>query len=157
MINKMGVLRLLRRLAMTGALLVVVVALFAARYTPESYIEAFGPLARRIECEYGIPATIVLAQAMLESGYGNSQAARLRNNHFGIDHGRRRYGSVEECYTSYALLLTGSARYASLFEIPLWDYNGWAHGLQRCGYAMDGRYAGKLVLLVERWIVHELH
>jgi len=126
--------------------------LFAyAQYTPEGYIEAYTPLALTVEREYGIPACITLAQACLESGFGKSRAARLRNNHFGIVHGRRRYGSVEECYMAYALLLSTSARYASLFDIPITDYKGWAEGLQRCGYATDGRYARKLVLIIEKY------
>ena len=126
------------------------------QYTPETYIEKYAPLALRIECEYGIPACIVLAQAILESGYGNSAAARLRNNHFGIVHGRRRYGSVEECYTAYAVLLSTSSRYTELFDIPVSDYRGWACGLQRCGYAEDSIYGRKLVLIIEKYNIESM-
>ena len=122
------------------------------QYTPEAYIAEYRPLALRIECEYGIPASIVLAQAILESGYGNSRAARLRNNHFGIVHGRRRYASVEECYEAYAVLLSTSKRYASLFDIPLSDYRAWAHEIQNCGYATDKRYARKLIIIIEKYL-----
>ena len=140
----------MRRLPYIAICLFLCMSVFA-QYTPESYIETYAPSAWRIECEYGIPACIVLAQAILESGYGNSPAARLRNNHFGINHGRTRYGSAEECYEAYAVLLSTSPRYAPLFEIPESDYRGWAHGLQKCGYATDKRYAEKLIIIIERY------
>ena len=122
-----------------------------AQYTPESYIGTFTPLAVRIERCYGIPACIVLAQAILESGYGNSPAARLRNNHFGIGHGRRRYKSAEDCYMAYAILLASAKRYEALFDIPVSDYKGWAKGVQECGYATDSLYAKKLIFIVEKY------
>ena len=123
-----------------------------------SYIEKYAPLAFGIEYEYGIPASITLAQAILESSVGNSRLARTYNNHFGIStaDGYKRYVSVEESYADYAVIVSSLERYKSLFEIDISDYKGWAHGLQKCGYASDSLYAKKLIRIIERHKLYEL-
>ena len=117
---------------------------------------------------YKIPASITLAQGLLESGAGTSTLARKANNHFGIKCGRawkgpyvlqdddernekfRKYRSVEESYEDHSRFLQ-QARYSSLFDLSPKDYKGWARGLKRCGYATNPRYASLLIDLIERY------
>ena len=130
-----------------------------AQYTPERYIEKYGRLADSVSAVYGVPAAIILAQGMLESGYGASNLARLKNNHFGIRYTNRygivvyrRFCTVEDCFVSHSVMLSSLTRYSGLFDIPLADYRAWAYGLQACGYATDERYAEKLIWIIERYI-----
>ena len=122
-----------------------------AQYTPALYIERYGALADSLSAVYGVPACVILSVAMLETGYGSSRLARENNNHFGIRDGRRyrRYDSVGESYRDFCVLLSSSRRYAALFALCGSDYRGWAYGLQECGYATDTRYAGKLIWIIE--------
>ena len=117
--------------------------------------------------QYRIPASITLAQGLLESGAGRSELARKSNNHFGIKchsdwrGGRvyhdddlrgecfRKYKNAEQSYEDHAKFLTERPRYASLFKLKVTDYKGWAKGLQRCGYATDRAYANRLIKLIE--------
>ena len=120
---------------------------------------------------YGIPASITLAQGILESAGGKSQLARNENNHFGIkaskswlDNGGKyglysddkpneefcSYASVLDSYTHHSQILKNSSRYASCFALSADDYKGWANGLQRAGYASDKRYAQSLIAVIER-------
>lgn len=130
------------------------------------YIEKYREAALKQEREYKIPACITLAQGLLESGAGNSELAREANNHFGIkchkdwtgdtythdDETRnecfRKYKKVEESYEDHSKFLL-RPRYASLFELDITDYKGWAHGLKQCGYATDPGYATKLITIIE--------
>ena len=116
---------------------------------------------------HGVPASITLAQGMLESGNGNSRLATKGNNHFGIKchkgwKGRRMYhddDELGECFRVYSsathsfedhsLFLRGTRRYAFLFDLDPTDYKGWAHGLQKAGYATDPRYATRLIAIIE--------
>ena len=116
----------------------------------------------------GIPASITLAQGILESGNGNSSLAREANNHFGIkcttewkgktilkdddekDDCFRVYTSSEESFRDHSEFLKRK-RYASLFELDKNDYKGWADGLKQAGYATNPRYAELLITLVERY------
>lgn len=116
---------------------------------------------------HGVPASITLAQGMLESGNGNSSLATKGNNHFGIKchkgwEGRRMYHDDDargECFRVYSsaahsfedhsLFLRGTRRYAFLFDLDPTDYKGWAHGLQKAGYATDPRYATRLIAIIE--------
>ena len=120
------------------------------------YIERYKEMAVDQMVRYKIPASITLAQGLLESGAGTSTLARKANNHFGIKCGKawkgpyvlqdddarnerfRKYRSVEESYEDHSRFLQ-QARYSSLFKLSMKDYKGWAKGLKRCGYAM-GRY-----------------
>ena len=126
--------------------------------TPEAYFEKYRHIAVEHEQKYGVPACIILAQAALETGYGKSYLARVHNNHFGIRarHGYRRYDTAESSFVAHSVLLTTQARYKSLFELNASDYKGWAHGLQRCGYATDSLYAEKLVWIIERYKLNKL-
>lgn len=136
------------------------------KMTRKEYIETYKDLAMR-EMEYsGIPASITLAQGMLESGDGNSRLARKANNHFGIKchdwNGKsvkhdddsknecfRKYKSVEESYRDHTEFLTGRNRYAKLFELEQDDYKGWAKELKKAGYATSPTYANALIKLIE--------
>lgn len=120
---------------------------------------------------YGIPASIKLAQALLESGNGNSALARNSNNHFGIKctsnwQGRtvlkdddnpddcfRVYNNPEESFRDHSEFLLRK-RYAALFELDKDDYKGWARGLKKAGYATNPRYAELLISLIERYELH---
>ena len=118
---------------------------------------------------YGIPASIILAQGILESGAGRGDLAASANNHFGIkchadwtgdtvnhddDSSQecfRKYNKVSESYRDHALFLTGKGRYASLFELDKDDYKAWAKGLRKAGYATDPQYPDKLISYIERY------
>ncbi|MDO4789517.1 MAG: glucosaminidase domain-containing protein [Porphyromonas sp.] len=131
-----------------------------------SYIERFAPLAYKHQRQYRIPASITLAQGLLESGAGQSTLARKANNHFGIKcHNSwrgaktfhtddrpnecfRAYSSPEESYADHADFLK-KKRYAPLFQLDIRDYKGWAKGLQNAGYATDKAYANKLIKIIE--------
>ena len=131
------------------------------------YIERHAPLAVAEMRAYGIPASITLAQGILESADGKSRLAREGNNHFGIkchqgwtgasllltddrpDECFRVYGSVEESYRDHSLFLKTRSRYAALFQLAPTDYKGWAHGLKKAGYATAPDYAERLIKLIE--------
>lgn len=122
---------------------------------------------------YGIPASITLAQGMLESGYGGSRLAVKANNHFGIKCGSswtgakiyhnddasnecfRKYHSVEDSYDDHSKFLTQNKRYDSLFELSSSDYEGWAKGLKAAGYATASNYDDMLIGLIERNNLHQ--
>ena len=133
-----------------------------------AYIEQYKGLAQAQMQKYGVPASITLAQGLLESAAGRSELATQANNHFGIKVGTgwsgpfvvkhddrknerfRKYNNVEESYEDHSQFLK-KPRYASLFQIPVTDYVGWAQGLKQCGYATSPTYAEKLVSIVERY------
>ena len=130
------------------------------------YIETYKDIAMREMERTGIPASITLAQGILESGDGNSTLARRGNNHFGIKchdwKGKtlhqdddeknecfRRYKSVEESYRDHSDFLTGRTRYSELFTYNPDDYKAWAKGLKKAGYATSPAYAEALVRVIE--------
>ena len=130
------------------------------------YIDKYNSIAVSDMKTYGIPASITLAQGLLESGAGKSELSRLSNNHFGIkchdwkgekvyfDDDRkgecfRKYDDPKDSYRDHALFLKERPRYASLFELKTTDYKGWATGLKKCGYATDPNYASRLVDIIE--------
>ncbi len=132
------------------------------------YVLVFAPTAVAQMEQYGVPASITLAQGLLESGAGQSDLTLRSNNHFGIkctsdwtgkttshDDDKpqdcfRVYDDPAESYRDHSLFLKRS-RYASLFELQITDYKGWAHGLRRCGYATDPNYPAKLIKLIEEY------
>ena len=140
-----------------------------ARDSYESYILTYYPIAVEQMHKYNIPASITLAQGLLESGAGKSQLARSSNNHFGIkadnswngkrtssmDNGRmcyfRKYDNVRESYEDHSKFLANRTRYAFLFKLDKKDYEGWAKGLKKAGYAEDKAYPTKLISLIERY------
>jgi LysM repeat protein len=132
-----------------------------------NYIDNYSGLAVKQMTKYKIPASITLAQGLLESGAGLSELARSSNNHFGIkchaewkgeriyrrdDNPRdcfRKYKTVEESYEDHSIFLNKYSRYAVLFSYDIKDYTAWARGLQKCGYATDKAYANKLIKCIE--------
>ncbi|GAB4311138.1 MAG: glucosaminidase domain-containing protein [Bacteroidales bacterium] len=133
----------------------------------EEYISRFKDIAIREMNAYGIPASITLAQGILESGSGNSELARKANNHFGIkchkgwdgpsfrmdddakDECFRKYRDPEESFVDHSIFLATRDRYAFLFNLDITDYKGWAHGLKKAGYATNPHYARLLIKIIE--------
>jgi hypothetical protein len=138
------------------------------KYTAAEYIDQFSGIAVAEMNAYGIPASITLAQGLLESGNGNGTLARLANNHFGIkcnidwkgktilqdddnkDDCFRVYNSPEESFRDHSEFLKRN-RYATLFSLDKNDYAGWARGLKQAGYATNPQYAQLLISLIERY------
>lgn len=133
-----------------------------------SYIEEYHEIAERQQSEHGIPASIILAQGLLESGAGKSDLAKTSNNHFGIKCGDwngqkvyhdddesgecfRKYNKVLDSYEDHSMFLKNRSRYASLFTLKTTDYEGWAFGLKKAGYATDPSYAFKLISIIENY------
>ena len=139
------------------------------RLSPQDYIDHYADAAIDNMVLKKVPASITLAQGMLESGYGNSWLARESNNHFGIKcHGRwsgrkvyadddlknecfRAYNTVLDSYADHADFLAKGQRYQFLFSLRLTDYKGWARGLKKAGYATNPKYADKLIRLIEQY------
>lgn len=133
----------------------------------DNYIETHKKLAMDHMKKYKIPASITLAQGVLESGAGQGRLAKEANNHFGIKchtgwNGKtiykdddaanecfRSYKRVEDSYEDHSRFLADRPRYSSLFSLDVTDYIGWAKGLQKSGYATDKAYANKLIKLIE--------
>ena len=146
-------------------------ALVAQRITPEEYIQTYKDIAMREMREYKIPASITLAQGLLESGAGNSALAREAKNHFGIKCHKgwegetyimdddeknecfRKYKNAEESFKDHSVFLTTRGRYSALFELDITDYQGWAKGLKAAGYATNPKYAQ---LLIDRIDLYDL-
>jgi len=144
----------------------------ATSLSGHQYIERYKDIAITEMERYGIPASIKLAQALLESGNGNSSLAREANNHFGIkctpewvggktykDDDRRDdcfrvYAQPEDSFKDHSQFLLRK-RYAALFELDKDDYKGWARGLKAAGYATNPRYADLLIDLIERYELHQ--
>lgn len=133
----------------------------------EDYIRKYRGIAVEEMKKYHIPASITLAQGLLESGAGRSTLARKSNNHFGIKCGSswdgrtvrhnddrrnecfRAYKHAKESYEDHSKFLRTGARYAFLFRLKITDYKGWARGLKKAGYATDPRYADRLIDIIE--------
>jgi len=133
----------------------------------QKYIEDYAGLAVEEMQKSGIPASITMAQALLESSNGRSELARTANNHFGIKchktwTGRRfyydddnlndcfrAYKSIEESFRDHSLFLLTRARYNFLFDLDPSDYIGWARGLKQAGYATNPIYADQLITIIE--------
>lgn len=132
----------------------------------QDYFDQYKELAVEQMKKYKIPASITLAQGVLESAAGKSDLATKGMNHFGIKckgwTGRRTYhdddeqgecfrayNSVYESYEDHSIFLTTSKRYSSLFQLKITDYKGWARGLKACGYATSPTYAQKLIAIIE--------
>ncbi len=146
--------------------------LFAQKITAEEYVDTYKNLAISEMKRSGIPASITLAQGMLESGNGNSRLATVANNHFGIkchgwegdeiyhddnekDECFRHYKNASESYLDHTDFLMTRSRYAFLFEYKSTDYKSWAKGLRKAGYATDPKYPQRLIDLIERYDLHQ--
>lgn len=133
------------------------------------YIERYAPMAVEQQRKHGVPASVTLAQGLLESGAGQSTLATEGNNHFGIkchttwqgktmlrdddapDECFRVYRDAAESFEDHSLFLAKGRRYASLFELEPTDYRGWANGLSAAGYATDPNYAPRLISIIEQY------
>ena len=145
------------------------------------YLASFEDFAVSEMLAHGIPASITLAQALVESDAGRSILAVRANNHFGIKckswwtgnkyyyadddldtNGKltascfRFYGSAADSFRDHSEFLKLSDRYSSLFLLNFTDYTGWAQGLQECGYATDRKYAERLIRVIEKYRLYEL-
>lgn len=138
-----------------------------------NYVYQFKDIAMGNMKNYGIPASIILAQGILESGAGRGDLAQNSNNHFGIkchvgwtgesvNHDDdaaqecfRKYNNPSESYKDHAIFLTGRSRYSKLFELSKGDYKSWAKGLRAAGYATDPKYPDKLISYIERYNLHQ--
>ena len=139
-----------------------------------AYIRQYAPAALQSQRQFGIPASITMAQGLLESGAGGSALAQKSNNHFGIkchnswrgartyhrdDNPRdcfRVYDDPLDSYLDHGQFLTGNRRYNRLFALDMTDYKGWAKGLQSAGYATDRGYANKLIKIIEDYQLYLL-
>lgn len=137
------------------------------------YIADFSEIAKSNMKTHGIPASIALAQGILESGAGKGKLAQSANNHFGIKchtgwNGEsvkhdddaaqecfRKYTHASESYRDHSLFLTSRSRYASLFKLDKGDYESWAKGLKAAGYATDIKYPAKLIGIIERFDLYK--
>ena len=139
----------------------------------QAYLNRFGPIARAEMQQYKIPASITLAQGILESGTGEGRLAKEGNNHFGIkchrgwNGGRmyhdddakgecfRTYDDPAESYRDHSVFLSGRQRYAFLFKFHKRDYKAWARGLKKAGYATDPKYPKKLISIIQRYELYQ--
>ncbi|WP_136668821.1 glucosaminidase domain-containing protein [Flavobacterium sp. H122] len=152
------------------------VATSKVKVTPEivnGYISQFKGIAMKNMKEHGVPASITLAQGILESGAGTGVLCKVANNHFGIkchkewtgEYVRHDDDAAQECFRKYdepgqsyrdhSLFLTSRPWYAPLFKLQQNDYKGWARGLKKSGYATDPKYPEKLIGIIERYQLHQ--
>jgi len=143
------------------------------KFTTEEYVATYHKVARKQMRKYGIPASITLAQGILESANGNSEVARKANNHFGIKCSRgwdgntyyakddrpnecfRKYKHAAECFEDHSRFLAREKRYSSLFRLSSDDYKGWATGLREAGYATNSKYHKLLISIIEKHKLYE--
>jgi flagellum-specific peptidoglycan hydrolase FlgJ len=136
------------------------------------YVHKYNAVAQYEMQNSGIPASITLAQGILESGAGNGDLTQRANNHFGIkchdwngekvyhDDDKkgecfRKYSHPSESFKDHSNFLTSRPRYASLFKLHKNDYEGWAKGLRKAGYATDPKYPSKLISLIKRYDLYK--
>ncbi len=146
--------------------------LLCQKLTRAQYIEQFKEFAIKEMKEFGIPASITLAQACLESADGNSRLAILGNNHFGIKCSNwsgdtllhhddkksecfRKYKSASESFVDHSLFLATKDRYSGLFKLDKADYKSWAFGLKSAGYATNPQYAEQLIKIIEDFSLYQ--
>ncbi|MBQ7017378.1 MAG: glucosaminidase domain-containing protein [Bacteroidales bacterium] len=145
----------------------------AQNLTRQQYINKYKDVAIKQMHKHKIPASIILAQACLESGDGNSTLARKANNHFGIkchngwkgkgykhdDDAKgecfRKYNDPIDSFTDHSYFLISGSRYNSLFDLPITDYKAWAHGLKAAGYATNPKYAKLLIDIIEEYKLYK--
>ena len=138
----------------------------------EDYVKYYSSIAMDEMIQFGIPASITLAQGILESGAGKGRLAVQANNHFGIKchdwNGKkiyhdddeeqecfRKYDNPEYSYRDHSLFLSNRGRYSFLFDLKKDDYKQWAKGLKKAGYATDPKYPQKLIDLIERYQLYK--
>jgi uncharacterized FlgJ-related protein len=138
----------------------------ANKYSKSDYISMWKDVAIQNSYEFQIPASITLAQGILESGFGNSDLAMKAKNHFGIkchnwsgdtyfmdddrkDECFRKYEDATQSYADHSVFLSSRGRYDFLFELEQSDYKGWAKGLRKAGYATNPKYPALLIKIIE--------
>lgn len=159
-------------------ILFLLMAIFSAsgqsiNHVTKAYINKYKDIAIKEMQRYKIPASITLAQGILESGSGQGRLARKANNHFGIkchkgwrgktirqnDDKRhecfRKYKNASDSYKDHSKFLSGEDRYAFLFNYPITDYKDWAYGLKRAGYATNPLYPQLLISLIKRYKLYK--
>ncbi|MCE3282745.1 MAG: mannosyl-glycoprotein endo-beta-N-acetylglucosamidase [Chitinophagaceae bacterium] len=164
---------LLKKILPALAACFVLIAAFGQPAKVAEYVNNHKEIAIKEMQRTGVPASITLAQGILESGSGESDLAKRSNNHFGIKckpewtGGRvyhdddekgecfRSYTSVEQSYSDHSDFLKSRAHYASLFKLDPTDYEGWAHGLKKAGYATTPTYAQQLINLIQKYDLHQ--
>lgn len=169
-------------IVVSGGIIACVLCLLPLNFSAQTssdiqvYIQRYQEIALEQEKQYGIPASITLAQGILESGAGKSGLTRRSNNHFGIKKGSgwngplcyawdddpqkspfRVYPSAAESYKDHSLFLKNNSRYKSLFSISVYDYRGWANGLQKAGYATCPTYAKALIGYIETYKLYAIN
>jgi LysM repeat protein len=182
----MGNITIMRNRFFFILLLVLITGLFSCKtYKPvastsqsepsaDNYINMYKDLAISEMKRTGIPASITIAQGMIESDFGRSKLAREANNHFGIkchddwtgqtmhqnDDRRnecfRKYRKPEESFYDHSDFLRSGSRYTFLFDIEPSDYKGWARGLKKAGYATNPDYANMLIRKIEEYNLMDL-
>jgi len=158
----------MKKFLLITLLLVSSLLVSAQKNTPQSYIEQFKADAIRIMHETGVPASIVLGVAMHESGCGNSALAQHLNNQFGVKGGGggtvyykrkkkvhtayKRYESVYDSFQDFARIMTERTEFIGLStQFTHFDYSGWAHGIQKHGYAHDHRWAKYVLDIINKY------
>lgn len=157
----------MRPLAFGAIFLLLTTVGFAQRITKEQYIEKYKGIAIEQMKKNGVPASIIMAQALIESANGNGRLAVEANNHFGIKCHKdwkgptihhdddapqecfRKYDDVRQSFEDHSTYLLSNKRYAFLFELSATDYKSWAYGLKKAGYATNPRYAEILIKQIE--------
>ena len=158
-----------RYIGFSFCMLLIVTVQGQQRISTEDYINTYKEVAIRKMHEYHIPASITLAQGILESGSGNSKLALKANNHFGIKCHKewtgktyymdddeknecfRKYKHPEDSYRDHSLFLTERGRYSFLFDLKITDYEAWAKGLKKAGYATNPKYPELLIRIIEKY------
>jgi LysM repeat protein len=155
--------------------LIILVFIFCSVYTqaqkitPEEYIDTFKEIAIAEMKRSGVPASVTLAQGILETESGNSDLVKRSNNHFGIkcksdwvgesvrhtddapNECFRKYPKAEDSYKDHSDYLKTNDRYSSLFQLAPYDYKGWAYGLKKAGYATNPRYPQIVISHIEKY------
>jgi len=158
----------MKKLVLSVLLLLPFLFASAQKNTPQSYIDKFKEDAVRIMHETGVPASIVLGVAMHESGCGNSALAKNLNNQFGVKGGShivyynkhnkkvntayKKYESVYDSFQDFARIMTERQEFTGLSEnLTHFDYKGWAHGIQKHGYAHDRRWSKYVLDIINKY------
>jgi flagellum-specific peptidoglycan hydrolase FlgJ len=158
---------IMKKHVLAALLLISFLMASAQKNTPQTYIEKFKPDAIRIMHETGVPASIVLGVAMHESGCGNSALAQHLNNQFGVKgnghivyyrHNKKvrtaykRYDSVFDSFQDFARIMTERREFSGLSSsLTHFDYTGWAHGIQKHGYASSHKWAAQVLGLIKKY------
>jgi len=162
----------MKKLVLVTMLLASTLLVSAQKNTPKSYIEQFKDDAIKIMHQTGVPASIVLGVAMHESGCGNSTLAQNLNNQFGVKGGGgatfykhnkivrskyKRYQSVYDSFQDFARIMTERSEFSGLADkFTHFDYTGWAHGIQKHGYASSHKWSAQVLGLIKKYQLYNL-